>query len=113
MATARNKTSTLGMVGLGAMGAPMARNLLKAGHTLKVYDKAEAAVDAIVADGARPATQGSVSRDAEAVITMLRTGDDVTEVLAGDAGLFSQAEKGALFIDSTTIDVDTARTLSA
>ena len=54
-----------------------------------------------------------MSRDVEAVITMLRTGDDVTEVLAGDAGLFAQAAKGALFIDSTTIDVDTARTLSA
>ena len=43
--------ATIGMVGLGAMGAPMARNLLKAGHTLKVYDKAEAAVDALISDG--------------------------------------------------------------
>ena len=43
--------ATVGMVGLGAMGAPMARNLLKAGHTLKVYDQAEDAVDALVARG--------------------------------------------------------------
>ena len=103
----------IGMVGLGAMGAPMARNLLKAGHTLKVYDKAKAAVDALISDGAQPATQDSLARDVDAIITVLRTGEVVTEVLTGDAGLFAQAKADTLFIDSSTIDVNTARTLSA
>ena len=103
----------IGMVGLGAMGAPMARNLLKAGHTLKVYDKAKAAVDALISDGAQPATQDSLARDVDAIITVLRTGEVVTEVLTGDAGLFAQAKTDTLFIDSSTIDVNTARTLSA
>jgi 3-hydroxyisobutyrate dehydrogenase len=105
--------ATIGMVGLGAMGAPMARNLLKAGHTLKVCDKAEAAVDALAADGAQPAPRDSVARDVDAVVTMLRTGEDVTAVLTDDAGLLAQAAKGTLFIDSSTIDIKTARTLSA
>ena len=105
--------TTIGMVGLGAMGAPMARNLLKAGHTLKVYDKAEAAVDALVADGAQPATQDSLAREVDVVVTMLRTGEVVTEVLTGDTGLFAQAANNTFFIDSSTVDVNTARTLSA
>jgi 3-hydroxyisobutyrate dehydrogenase len=90
----------------------MARNLLKAGHTLKVYDKAEAAMDALIADGAQAATHDTIARDVDAVITMLRTGDVVTEVLTGDAGLFAQAAANTLFIDSSTIDVNTSRTLS-
>ena len=105
--------SAIGMVGLGAMGGPMARNLLKAGHDLKVYDKAKAAVDELVAAGAQPATQDSVALHVEVVITMLRTGDVVTEVLSGDAGLLARAEKDTLFIESSTIDVNTARVLSA
>ena len=104
--------ASIGMVGLGAMGAPMARNLLKAGHALKVYDKAEAAVRALVAGGAQHAMPDSLARDVEVVITMLRTGEVVTEVLAGDAGLFAQAAENTLFIDSSTIDVNTARVLS-
>ena len=105
--------ATVGIVGLGAMGAPMARNLLKAGHTLKVYDKSEAAVEALVADSGQPATVASLACDVDVVITMLRTGDVVTEVLVGDAGLFAQASANTLFIDSSTIDINTARTLSA
>ncbi len=104
--------ATIGMVGLGAMGAPMARNLLKAGHTLKVYDKAEAAVEALVADRAERATRDGLARDVDCVITMLRTGEVVTEVLSGDAGMFAQAAESTLFIDSSTIDVSTARALS-
>ena len=104
--------ATIGIAGLGAMGAPMARNLIKAGHCLKVYDTTESAVDALVADGAEPATQDSLARDVDVVITMLRTGKIVTEVLAGDTGLFSQAAQNTLFIDTSTIDVNTAQTLS-
>ena len=105
--------ATIGMVGLGVMGGPMGRNLLKAGHDLKVYDKAEVAVDTLVAAGAQRATQDSVARDVEVVITMLRTGDVVTEVLSGSTGLLARATTDTLFIESSTIDVNTARVLSA
>jgi len=105
--------ATIGMVGIGAMGAPMARNLLKAGHSLKVFDIAEAAVDSLVRDGAQWVNQNSLARDVDVVMTMLRTGEVVTEVLTGDVGLFAQAAKNTLFIDSSTIDVNTAQSLSA
>ena len=96
--------ATIGMVGLGAMGGPMARHLLKAGHRLKVCDLAEAAVETLVAAGAQAATQDSVARDVEVVITMLRGGDVVTEVLSGGAGLLARAKTGTLFNESSTID---------
>jgi 3-hydroxyisobutyrate dehydrogenase len=94
------------------MGAPMARNLLKAGHTVKVYDISERAVDELVAVGGRRATAADVACDVAIVITMLRTDDIVTAVLTGDGGLFAQAAANTLFIDSSTIDVNTSRTLS-
>jgi 3-hydroxyisobutyrate dehydrogenase len=104
--------ATIGMVGLGAMGGPMARNLLTAGHRLKVYDKAEAAVETLVVAGAQPATQDSVARDVDVVITMLRTGDVVAAVLSGAAGLLARAKPDTLFIESSTIDVNIARVLA-
>ncbi|MBH07284.1 MAG: 3-hydroxyisobutyrate dehydrogenase [Phycisphaeraceae bacterium] len=104
--------ATISMIGLGAMGSPMARNLLKAGHELKVHDIADSAVDVLVADGARRASQKDLACNVDVVITMLRTEEVVTEVLAGDQGLFLQASENTLFIDSSTISVNTARTLS-
>ncbi|MAE63262.1 MAG: 3-hydroxyisobutyrate dehydrogenase [Phycisphaeraceae bacterium] len=103
----------IAMVGLGAMGAPMARNLLAAGHALKVYDVVDTAMDGLLAAGARAATPHDVARDVDAVITMLRTGAVVEEVLTGDTSLFASARRGTLFIDSSTIDVASARRLSA
>jgi len=105
--------ANIGMVGIGAMGTPMARNLLKAGHTLQICDLSQVAVDALVANGAQPATQDQLAHNVDIILTMLPTSEIVTEVLTGEAGLFSQAAKDTLFIDSSTIDVDTARTLSA
>ena len=102
----------IGMVGLGTMGAPMARNLLKSGHDLKVHDIAPAAVEALVANGADAATPQSVAEDVEAVITMLPTGEIVSNVLLGKDSLFNRASKGTLFIDSSSIDVESARTLA-
>lgn len=102
----------IGMVGLGAMGGPMARNLIKAGHELKVYDTVAAAVDAVAAVGAQPAKHDTVAHDVEVVVTMLRHGGDVIDVLAGKKGLFEHAAENTLFIDASTIDVKTARTLS-
>jgi len=102
----------IGFVGLGNMGAPMARNLLQAGHALKVHDTATKAVEALVKEGAERATDQTVALGVDAVITMLPAGKHVREVLTGPSGLFSLAAERTLFIDCSSIDVDTARSLA-
>lgn len=78
----------IGFIGLGIMGKPMAKNLLKAGYTLTVYDIVPEAVQAVVDAGAQP---GSSSRDvaakSEIVITMLPNSPEVKEVVLGKNGV--------------------------
>ena len=97
-------------IGLGNMGRPMAANLLKAGHQVTVFDLSQAAVEALVAVGAR--TAGS-ARDAavgaECVITMLPAGQHVEAVYLGEDGLLAALPQGTLVIDSSTIAPETAR----
>ena len=104
--------ATLGIVGLGTMGRPMAKNLLQAGHSVKAFDVSSVALDSIVESGGERATQHSVVERVDALITMLPTGQDVADVLDGDNGLFGHAGPDTLFIDSSSIDVDTARMLA-
>ena len=106
--------AAIGFIGLGNMGGPMARNLVKAGHALKVFDLSEKAVASLVADGAtKAATASDAARDVEFVVTMLPAGEHVRSVYLGDGGLISVAKKGTLFIDSSTIDVPSARDVIA
>ena len=102
----------IGFVGLGNMGAPMARNLLGAGHQLKVHDITPEVVEALGEQGAIASTETAVAQDVDVVITMLPAGKDVHNVLVGAAGLFSLASPGTLFIDCSSIDVDAARQLA-
>lgn len=105
--------TSIGFVGLGHMGLPMAHNLLKAGYSLKVYDINLQSIKELVTAGATQATSlKNVCEDVEVIITMLPAGKHVTDVCLGDDGLFSHASKGVLFIDSSSIDVDTARHLA-
>ena len=100
----------IGFIGVGNMGAPMARNLIEAGHSVSVHDVAPGAVAALVADGARPATSASdAARGVAAVITMLPAGAHVRAVYAGDQGIIASVAEGTLLIDCSTIDVDSAR----
>jgi 3-hydroxyisobutyrate dehydrogenase len=102
--------TAIGFIGLGNMGGPMALNLVKAGHELTVFDLSKEAVDTLVTAGAKAATEaGDVVKGAEVVVTMLPAGPHVESVYLGEGGLLSQAAKGTLFIDSSTIDVPTAR----
>jgi 2-hydroxy-3-oxopropionate reductase len=95
----------VGFIGLGVMGAPMARHLLAAGYPLTVHSRSPAPVDALVGDGARgaamPAEVASVS---DIVITMLPDTPDVELVLFGQAGVAEGAADGSLAIDMSTID---------
>ncbi|MBE0693505.1 MAG: NAD(P)-binding domain-containing protein, partial [Aquamicrobium sp.] len=99
--------TTIAFIGLGNMGNPMAANLVKAGHAVSGFD--------LVADNLATATQNGVAvaasaaaaiEGADVVITMLPAGKHVLSVYAD---LAPKAKKGALFIDSSTIDVDSAR----
>jgi 3-hydroxyisobutyrate dehydrogenase len=106
--------ATIGFIGLGNMGAHMARNLLAAGHQLTVYDVAPQAVDRVVNAGASAADSiASTLGEADFVITMLPAGEHVREVYLGSDGVMAAAPPGAILIDCSTIDVATAREVNA
>ncbi len=106
--------SHVGFIGLGNMGAPMAANLVRAGHRVTGFDVAQAGMDTLAAAGGAVAdTAAGVLAGAEIVFTMLPAGKHVREVYLGDSGLIA-ACRGAppLFVDCSTIDVETARAVS-
>lgn len=104
----------VGFIGLGNMGGPMAQNLMKAGHELTVFDLSpEAVKKATDAGAAAAAISSDVAKGVDAVVTMLPAGAHVSSVYRGEDGLLAAADKGTLFIDSSTIDVTTARTVIA
>jgi 3-hydroxyisobutyrate dehydrogenase len=102
--------ASVGFVGVGNMGGPMALNLLKAGHDVRAMDVVPAAVERVVAAGGRAAAGlDEAVRDADVVITMLPTGRHVDAVFRGKDGILRHAPPGTLLIDASTIDVATAR----
>jgi 3-hydroxyisobutyrate dehydrogenase len=106
-------TETVGFIGLGNMGLPMARNLLQAGHRLRAFDLVATQVDAAAAAGAGAATSvADAMAGAEVAITMLPEGRHVRAAYLGADGVLAHAASGALLIDCSTVDVDTARAVS-
>jgi 3-hydroxyisobutyrate dehydrogenase len=106
--------TAIGFIGLGNMGAPMAANLLKAGHQVTGYDVVPGPADALAAKGGRKAATASEAVAAgEVVVTMLPAGPQVREVYLGNGGVLGRARRDALLIDCSTIDVDTARAVAA
>jgi 3-hydroxyisobutyrate dehydrogenase len=102
--------STIAFIGLGNMGGPMAANLVKAGHRVVGTDVSPAAVERhVAAGGAGAASIAEAVREADVVVTMLPSGREVSALYGGDKGIIASAKAGALLIDSSTIDVDTAR----
>jgi len=100
----------IGFIGLGNMGLPMARNLRKAGHVVAGFDLNADASERLTASGGTGANSAAdACRDAEIVITMLPAGEHVRDVYLGDGGVLAAAAPGTLLIDSSTIDVETAR----
>ncbi len=103
--------ATIGFIGLGNMGAHMARNLIKAGHELKVYDLNEEAVRYVAQSGAKSAESArEAASDVQYVVTMLPVGANVRSVLV-DAGVIGAVAPGTVLIDSSTIDVETSRAM--
>lgn len=94
----------IGFIGLGIMGKPMSRNLLKAGHELVVMDRNAEVVKALAADGAATAgTPKEVAERADVVITMLPNSPDVREVVLGADGVIHGARPGSAVIDMSSI----------
>jgi 3-hydroxyisobutyrate dehydrogenase len=106
--------ATIGFIGLGNMGAPMAANLLTAGHQVIGYDVVAGACAALAQKGGRAAASAPEAAAAgEIVITMLPAGPQVRQVYLGPDGVIARARRGALLIDCSTIDVETARAVTA
>lgn len=102
--------AAIGFIGLGNMGSPMAANLVKAGHSVKGYDIMEANLTAAAEHGVTTVTSaGEAATAADCVITMLPAGAHVLQVY-GEDGALAAANSGTLFIDCSTIDVNSART---
>ena len=103
----------VGFIGLGNMGAPMAGNLLKAQHRVSGHDIAASAVAALADKGGHAVSSVADTVAAgEVVITMLPAGPQVREVYLGPNGVLAHAQPGALLIDCSTIDVETARAVA-
>jgi len=104
----------IAFIGLGHMGGPMARNLLKAGHSLAVFDVVQRNLDALTAVGAAAAASAKLAADgADLVITMLPSSPHVKSVYLGEDGVLAGVAGGIPLIDSSTIDPHTARDVAA
>jgi len=106
--------STIAFIGLGNMGGGMAANLEKAGHAVRAFDLSKDALDRAEKAGCyRAGSTKDALEGAEVVVTMLPAGQHVRGVYLGKDGIIENVEKGALLIDSSTIDVDSARAVIA
>ena len=94
----------IGFIGLGIMGRPMAKNLVKAGYPLVVHNRSRASVDELVKDGAKAGVSPrEVAAQSDVLITMLPNSPDVELVALGKDGIIEGARNGLVFIDMSTI----------
>jgi len=103
-----------GFIGLGTMGAPMARNILAKGHELVVFDVVPQALASVTAAGARAAASPrDVAAQADFIITMLPDAPDVERVATAPDGILAGIRPGSVYIDMSTIDPATTRRIGA
>lgn len=103
----------IGLTGLGIMGKPMAKNLLKAGYELVVNDRNQASIDEVVAAGASYATQAEIGESCDVVLTMLPNSPQVKEVMLGDDGVAAHMKAGSTFIDMSSINPVASKEIAA
>src|SRR5439155_11875923 len=100
--------ATIGFIGLGNMGGPMAANLVKSQHQVTGYDVVAAPLAALAAQGGQAAANAiEAAASGDIVVTMLPAGPQVRQVYLGPDGIIARARQGALLIDCSTIDVET------
>ena len=102
----------VGFIGLGHMGSGMAANLVKAGHTVTVYNRTEERTEPLVALGAKAAKNLAEACKGDAVFTMLANDDAVKSVVYGDKGVLAHLPRGAIHISSSTISVSLSERLA-
>ena len=106
--------SSIGFIGLGNMGGGMAANLVKAGHAVTAFDLSEVALARAEAAGCtRAASAAGAVKGVNIVVTMLPAGKHVRDIYFSQSGLAAATAPGAVLIDSSTIDVGTAREVAA
>ena len=108
------KDMKLGLIGLGIMGKPMARNLLKAGYDLTVYDINKGPVKEVVEAGAREAADvREIGANCDIIMTMLPDSPHVKSVVLGEGGLIETIREGSVFIDMSSINPVASQEISA
>ena len=101
----------IGLIGLGIMGKPMAKNLLKAGYELWVNNRSQGAMEELAACGAHAVTRKELAENAEVIITMLPNGPQVREVILGD--VIKDMRPGQIFIDCSSISPVVSKEIAA
>lgn len=104
----------VGFIGLGIMGKPMSKNLVKAGHDLVVFDYNEVAVSELVEIGAKKASNGAeVAKECDVIITMVPNSPHVRAAVLGENGIVDGAKTGTVVIDMSSIDPTESRSIGA
>jgi hypothetical protein len=104
----------IGFIGLGIMGRPMARNLIRAGYQLIVWNRSRPGIEALIAGGATTADSArEVAQQSDAVITVVGYTEDVEQVTLGPSGIIEGAHPGLVHIDMSTIAPDVTRRIAA
>src|SRR5262249_37720213 len=110
----RGCSMRVGFIGLGIVGRPMARNLLRAGHTLVVHDLQPSAGEALLAEGAAWASRaGEVAAASAVVVTSLAGPREVEAVALGEGGILAAAAPGLIYLDATTVGPACIRRVAA
>ncbi len=103
----------IGFIGLGIMGKPMAKNLLKAGHEVLIFNRSKASEQEVAAAGGIPSSFQEIGENCELVLTMLPNSPQVKEVMIGENGVASYMKAGSVFIDMSSIDPIASREIAA
>lgn len=105
--------ATIGFIGLGIMGAPMAGHLVRAGHTVIGYNRSQGPIDTLVEAGGKGASSvPEAVRDADVVITIVPDSPDVQDVALGEGGIYAHAKPGAIHVDMSSIRPDVSLELA-
>lgn len=108
-----NKETKIGFIGLGIMGKPMVRNLLKAGFLPVIFNRSQPSIDELVSEGAIAAVSvKEVAEKSDVIITMLPDTPDVEAIVLGENGILSGAKEGLLLIDMSTISPVATRNIA-
>lgn len=102
----------IGFIGLGIMGKPMAKNMLKAGYELLVTDLVQSNVEEVVCAGAKSATKKEIAKECDVIMTMLPNSPHVKNVVMGENGLVNHMHKGQVLIDMSSINPISSREIA-